>query len=129
MAKYNFTPKEIAKAVSASWSKQTCWPGAWNPKVPAAGQCRVTSAVVYKLLGGEIMRAEIKKNPLYTHFWNVLPNGKKLDLTSKQFTGFEKIPQGKPMRFSEVIGIDPIKFQYKSLFKKVRAYLQNQIKK
>ncbi len=82
--KPKLTPKNIQKAFKVLWSEETCWPNYWDPKNPAAGHCRVTSAVVYTLFGGEILFAEIQSKPLYTHFWNKLPNGKEYDFKEKR---------------------------------------------
>lgn len=50
------------------------------------GQCFVTALVVQDFFGGELLR--FKDYPLErSHYWNLLPDGREIDLTSDQFGG------------------------------------------
>lgn len=116
------TPKNLQKAFEASWAKDTCWPKCFNPKNLSAGHCRVTSAVAYTLLGGEILFATISKKPLYTHFWNRLPDGKEYDFTKGQFDKNVKIPKGKKISFKKVMDAPQMKKTYSILLERVKKY-------
>lgn len=77
------TIERLRRALQASWSKKTCYPGdqrRWKEDDPAIGQCAVTSLVVQDVLGGDLLFCA-----RYNHFWNKLPDGKEVDLTRSQF--------------------------------------------
>jgi hypothetical protein len=116
--------KNISKALLASWSKETSWTGKFDPKNPSADQCRVTAAIVQTLLGGKIFFCIIKKRPLVSHFWNRLPNGKKIDFTCGQFSKNIKIPRGKTVSFSETLNAPRMKKTYPLLLSKVLVCLK-----
>jgi hypothetical protein len=114
--------KNLEIALRASWSKETSWTKNFDPKNPAADQCRVTAAVVQSLLGEEILFAIIKKRPLITHFWNCLPNGKEIDFTRRQFPKNIRIPEGTAITFDKVMDTPRIKKTYPLLLSRVKAY-------
>jgi len=69
--------------IPSAWSRDTsASPDEWTPENPALGQCAVTALVVQELLGGELRRARVNG---VSHYWNVLPNGRRVDLTVQQF--------------------------------------------
>jgi hypothetical protein len=73
----------LQKAVKKAWDKRTCYPGdltKWNENLPETGQCAVTALVINDLYGGQIVF-----NEAFDHFWNILPDGRELDLTKGQF--------------------------------------------
>lgn len=74
---------ELKKALQKAWDRETCYPklrGKWDTALPETGQCAVTALVVQENLGGKIA---FNKNR--DHFWNILPEGKHIDLTRRQF--------------------------------------------
>ena len=77
--------KSLREAFLKSWSRETSYPKTkdqWSPKNPSFGQCAVTSLIVNDLYGGKIVY-----NNDYHHFWNILQNGRVIDLTRSQFEG------------------------------------------
>ncbi|WP_431213838.1 YunG family protein [Puia sp. P3] len=86
-------PIQVKKALQQSWDKQTCYPAdisKWSEHLPETGQCAVTALLINDLYGGKIVF-----NQRLDHYWNILPDGKEIDLTKKQFTKNirgEKIP-------------------------------------
>lgn len=122
--KPKLTPKNIQKALELSWSEETCWPGCFDRENLSAGHCRVTSAVVYTLLGGEILFAKMRAKPLYTHFWNKLPNGKEYDFTKNQFKKNTAIPKGGKVSFKKVMAAKPMKKAYLILLKRIKKYFK-----
>jgi len=123
MASGEINQKNLEKALRAAWSEKTSWTGRFNPKNTSADQCRVTSAVVQKLLGGKILFCIIKKRPLVSHFWNRLPNGKEEDFTRGQFSKSVIIPKGTAVPLKEVLSAPRIKKTYPLLLLKVKSYL------
>lgn len=77
--------EKIRKILEFGWSKETTFPGCknkWRTKgyTKSYGQCYVTARAVQVVFCGSLL-----KNKEYNHYWNKLPNGKKLDFTSDQF--------------------------------------------
>ena len=60
---------------------------------PSRGQCGTTALVVQKLLGGDLMVADVEYEGRVegVHYWNVTPGGVELDLTRDQFTPAESL--------------------------------------
>lgn len=58
---------------------------------PAAGHCDVTSLLLRETVGGDLKMAQVFRNGELSehHFWNVLPDGSEMDMTSSQFDGSE----------------------------------------
>jgi len=113
----------LRQAFQASWSAETSWTKKFDPKNPATDQCRVTTAVAHKLLGGKIIFAVIKKRPLVSHFWNKLPNGKEIDFTKDQFSKNIKIPNGKIISLKKTLTAPRIKKTYPLLLSRVKKNL------
>lgn len=66
-----------------AWCRETSAdPEGWTPENPAWGQCAVTALVVQDELGGTLRRAVVNG---VSHYWNLLPDGRHLDLTLWQF--------------------------------------------
>ncbi|MGV4926119.1 hypothetical protein K2224_16840 [Streptomyces sp. BHT-5-2] len=81
----------IDRAFRASWAADTCSPddvADWQPGNPAWGHCDITALVVHDLFGGDLMLGDVHHagEPAGYHWWNRLPSGIELDLTSEQFT-------------------------------------------
>lgn len=78
----------IRKALDACWSWETSYHGKEEYEARALkgirsfGQCYVTARVVKEICGGDIV-----KNGNVKHYWNRLPDGMEIDLTSDQFDG------------------------------------------
>jgi len=79
--------KKLRKKFEKAWCNSTCW-SKFNPKCPSEGQCFVTALCVQDILNGEIMCGMV--NGIW-HYWNMLPNGQEVDLTSDQFKGGDGI--------------------------------------
>ena len=75
-----FKEGQIRKALEAAWSLETA--AQWSPENPANGQCNVTSAVIYDLFGGEILRTRCSG---VWHYYNRI-DGNRIDLTDSQFS-------------------------------------------
>ena len=73
----------LTKALEKSWRRETSYdPSNWSNENPAWGQCAVTAAIVQEFLGGILLSGEING---IEHYWNLLPGGRELDLTKRQF--------------------------------------------
>ncbi len=82
----------LQKAIRRAWSAETAADDKlWVAQNPAAGHCDVTSLLVRETLGGDLKMAQVFRNGELSehHFWNVLPDGSEVDLTSSQFDGSE----------------------------------------
>ncbi|WP_030972617.1 YunG family protein [Streptomyces sp. NRRL S-1824] len=89
---------DIEAAVRASWGADTATPDHrphWTADNPARDQCGVTAMVLNDLLGGELVRGEVRVHGERTdfHWWNRLGMGVEIDLTREQF-GPEEIVSG-----------------------------------
>src|SRR6185436_8318353 len=80
-------------------------PGA---KSPLAGHCGIVAVVVQGLFGGEIIEGSYRSS---RHYWNRLPDGREIDMTSCQFggDGINKIAKqpGRVLRVAEVEFSEP----------------------
>ncbi|MCT6780699.1 hypothetical protein LXH09_29075 [Streptomyces sp. CS7] len=90
---------DIEQALRSSWSAETCTPeyrDRWTPDNPARDQCGVTAMVLNDLLGGELVRGEVRVDGVRTdfHWWNRLGMGVEIDLTREQFAPEEVVVGG-----------------------------------
>ncbi|MFC5147738.1 YunG family protein [Streptomyces aureoversilis] len=90
---------DIERAVRSSWDADTCTPeyrSRWTPDNPARDQCGVTAMVLNDLLGGELIRGEVRVDGVQTdfHWWNRLGEGVEIDLTREQFAPEEIVTGG-----------------------------------
>lgn len=76
------TIMQLSGALRKSWGKDTAWKNKGEKGKPD-GQCFVTALIVQDFFGGDILRHDFGNGDI--HFWNRLPNGKEIDLTSGQF--------------------------------------------
>ncbi len=93
--------KHVEKAIKQSWDKDTCYPklaDQWTAENPALGQCAVTALIIQHYFNGEILYCEHTN-----HYWNKLPDGKKIDLTKMQFAKDTKICQDKIKSRDEIL--------------------------
>lgn len=75
-----FNEQQIRQALLKAWSLDSAVQ--WTDQNPASGQCNVTTAVIYKLFGGNILRTKL---PGVWHYYNQI-DGTRVDLTDSQFT-------------------------------------------
>ncbi|WP_449474835.1 YunG family protein [Streptomyces abikoensis] len=90
---------DIERAVRSSWSADTTTPEyrpQWSPENPARDQCGVTALVLNDLLGGDLVRGEVRVGGVRTdfHWWNRLGEGVEIDLTREQFRPEEVVTGG-----------------------------------
>ncbi len=120
---------ELKELLKKSWSeKTTADPMGWSPKNPAWGQCAVTALVVQDFFGGKLLRTMVKlKSVPHTeecsHYWNLLPNGREIDLTREQFPEGTIVPNGEPRNRQYVLSFAPTRARYTLL----RLGVENQI--
>jgi hypothetical protein len=70
-------------AIRASWAPDTASdPAVWSPATPAIGQCAITALIIQDELGGDLLRCPA---PGSSHYWNLLPDTREIDLTREQF--------------------------------------------
>lgn len=74
-----FNEADVRAALENSWSLETA--KQWSEENPANGQCNVTSAVIFDIFGGEILRT---RYPTVWHYYNRIDR-KRCDLTDSQF--------------------------------------------
>ncbi|GLU49173.1 YunG family protein [Nocardiopsis ansamitocini] len=91
---------DIERAVRASWDADTCTPDFrpyWSRDNPARNQCGVTALVLNDLLGGALIRGEVRVGGEQTdyHWWNSLGMGVEIDLTREQFRSEEVVTGGR----------------------------------
>ncbi|MFE7117711.1 hypothetical protein ACFU99_20075 [Streptomyces sp. NPDC057654] len=90
---------DIERAILGSWSAETCTPeyrSRWTPDNPARDQCGVTAMVLNDLVGGELLRGEVRVGGerVDYHWWNRLGMGVEIDLTREQFVPEETVTEG-----------------------------------
>lgn len=59
--------------------------------------CGAVAYTIYSMYGGEIVTARVQG---FRHFWNILPNGEEVDLSSDQYVGgdgFTPMAKGRPL--------------------------------
>jgi hypothetical protein len=113
---------KISDIILDSLDETTCWTNCWNKNNPLSGHCRVVSAVVNKLFGGSIKFSRI--NEKTTHYWNVMPSGRELDLTKGQFDKTIIIPEGVKVTINETLDSPTMKKTYPILLERVTEKLQ-----
>ncbi|ROQ67776.1 hypothetical protein EDD93_2222 [Streptomyces sp. 840.1] len=94
-----FLLADIEAAVRSSWGADTTTPVRrphWTPGNPARDQCGVTALVLHDLLGGDLIRGEVRVGGVRTdyHWWNRLGPGTEIDLTREQFAPQEVVTGG-----------------------------------
>lgn len=82
--------EQLLSILLKSWSEHTATNGIWSEKNPSLNQCAVTALVVQDFLGGDLLRCEMSDGD--SHYWNRLPDGTELDLTSEQFKKIDAHP-------------------------------------
>lgn len=83
----NITLKEI---FMGAWDSLTSSEPSWSLENPALGQCAVTSLIIQDWFGGSLLRAEVVcGESIKSHYWNLLPGNKEVDLTFGQFINLD----------------------------------------
>jgi hypothetical protein len=122
---------DIEAAVRSSWDADTTTPEyrpRWNPGNPARDQCGVTALVVNDLLGGELIRGEVRVDGerVDHHWWNRLGMGIEIDLTREQFGAHEVVSGGVVIeRPSEIVRL---RAEYELLRARVLERLRGRIR-
>jgi hypothetical protein len=100
--------KDIDQALRASWAADTCSPddlarADWTSANPAWGHCDITALVVNDMLGGDLMVGEVHLGDEQRgyHWWNRLPTGVEIDLTSDQFRDGQRVTGGRSVQRPE----------------------------
>lgn len=76
--------RKLRSILEKCWTRDTCFYKCQFVEKSGVGQCFPTSLLIQSLLGGKIWHGHIN---MVNHFWNELPNGEEVDLTSDQFSG------------------------------------------
>lgn len=122
---------DLEAAIRSSWDADTATPEHrphWNPDNPARDQCGVTAMVVNDLLGGELIRGEVRIDGVQTdfHWWNRLGMGIEIDLTREQFGPEEVVTGGTVVpRPAEVVRL---REEYELLRGRVLERLRGQVR-
>ena len=91
---------EVEQAIRASWSAETSYASTEYLALsshPARGQCGTTALVVHELLGGVLLCASLS-GPYpegAVHYWNRLPDGAEVDLTTGQLQASETLGEAR----------------------------------
>jgi putative hydrolase of the HAD superfamily len=81
---------KLRQVMSLAWSASTSADSRkCSSSNPSRGQCAVTSCLVQDRVGGEIVRVQYRtpEGEKGSHYFNVLPDGQRIDLTHCQFAG------------------------------------------
>jgi hypothetical protein len=83
---------DLDRALRASWAADTCSPDdlqreEWRADNPAWGHCDISALLVHDLFGGDLLVGEVHLDGEQHgfHWWNALPSGIQIDMTSEQF--------------------------------------------
>lgn len=106
---------DLQKLLRKAWSKKTSFdPEGWTPENPAWGQCGVTALAFQDFFGGDILRELVTfsrsgKEQVVSHYWNILPEGQRIDLTREQFSPFtvSSISQPEPRAREDMLRPHP----------------------
>jgi hypothetical protein len=84
--------------LSAASAETSCYPGSYDAgKSPLDGHCGAVATVIRGMFGGYVVTGRVNGVP---HYWNRLPDGTELDLTSCQFggDGFTLLKRGRKVK-------------------------------
>lgn len=100
----------IQKVIAMSCSKETSAdPENWTKNNPLHGHCAIIAILVQSGCRGGLLRASLESvrgyEQMRSHYWNLLPNGVEIDLSSGQFKGGDRnlVPAGKTTKNDTVI--------------------------
>lgn len=77
-------------------------------------QCAAVALMVKAACGGELLQGEVGE---WEHYWNLLPCGNEIDLTSSQFggNGWRPLTEGKSVATPDPIPIEFLLFAQRTL--------------
>ena len=106
--------------LNKSWDVKTAYMGLWYENCPATNQCGVTAMVVQDYFGGTIIGANVYNfitDEKTYHLWNLLEDGREVDLTSAQFSNprFLEISERKEITRMELESYPDTLKRYKLL--------------
>jgi hypothetical protein len=115
----------LLDALYASWGEDTAYNGHWEESLPETGQCAVTALVVQDFLGGDVVRVKAGHT---SHYFNILPDGARVDLTAGQFGGI-RLPWSAPevRGRKALLRVPHVKARYGVLAGRVRQYLADEV--
>jgi hypothetical protein len=76
------------------------------------GHCGAVSSMLQNIFGGDIMTGKVQGD---THYWNRLPDGVEVDLTSCQFGGDGYTPLVKGRKVKPRMSVQPRFLQFADL--------------
>ena len=98
----------VTSILAFAWRRETSRShDSWLPGNPAQGQSDATALLVCAKLGGEIRRSEVPGYGAY--YYNVLADGRRLDLTRAKFPAGTVIPDGQPVEPQALLASDEAK--------------------
>jgi len=81
--------KELREKLKKCWCRETVWHESdYDPDCPSYGQCYVTALLIQNIFGGNLIAGTVDGE---SHYWNKIPDGTEVDLTSDQFDGGDGI--------------------------------------
>lgn len=80
------TLDQLVRAIPLAWNEDTLGNEKHASDHPAAGQCTVSSLLIQRHCGGDIVRCKVGgEYKRVVHYFNELPGGVKIDVTGGQF--------------------------------------------
>lgn len=126
--------QKIRAILQKGWSRDTSYVigTEYDGSVRSLGQCYVTARVLQHVFGWEILHSfadSPEDDKTTNHFWNRLPCGLEVDLTSDQMGGDGIYPvewiEGKPRRFKPLGKCKSINPRLRRLLKRVEQPLRD----
>ncbi len=83
-----YSLEKVIKALHKSWANDTCYKESYySVENPARGQCVVSSLVMQKYFGGELLRYKVTGDGIdESHYCNTFDDGTLIDVTDSQYT-------------------------------------------
>ena len=92
--------------------------------MPSIGQCAVTALVLQDFLRGSIIRCDIEGDG--SHYWILLDDGQKIDITADQFGGREVRLDSAIVPREKLFASADTTSRYKILLKEVNEVLRKE---
>lgn len=106
----------LPELMRLAWRRETSSPTVhkhWTADNPGKGQDTITALLVQDLLGGNLLRADVKGYGF--HYWNRLASGRERDLTRAQ------LPQGAKLASGTIIDRVSVLESDRAIAKSTRA--------
>ena len=117
---------QLINALRKCWAKSTSFnPKKWTKNNPAYGQCAVTAVVVQDFFGGKLIRCSVYGEERVSHYYNGLPDDKRIDLTRGQFKEGTRFSKPQYRERSQVLSYATTAKKYALLKKRVLQELKN----